>query len=223
MKDEYINMLKTHEEFVERVQNLIGEMDFEYMSTRIDVRSIKGIIAKLLKERERLHLSIDDKYNLSQEVIDIIESDLQGLRERYDGAIKSLENILNLRDESICVEKQHTNDEKSRELPDKLNNDIAREYFSKAIELDLMDEKYNWKDSRGGLAYFVAKMSEKLDLLDRPTYNTIYKEYEKAVHWEPFEELFEIKKGTLRGYYSKYKNGTVDPPKAANKIDSIFE
>lgn len=107
-------------------------------------------------------------------------------------------------------------------LPDELNNEAAKEYFAKAIEVGLMDEKFKWKSTIGALSYFVAQISHKLNLLDKNVYNSTSERDEQEVRWEPFEKLFNLKKGTLRGYYSKIRTGKVELPKVAYTIDSIF-
>ena len=110
----YIDMLKSHEKAIERVKGLVNDMSLEYVSKRINTKPIKGIVLKLLKEREKLYISIDDKYNISQEFADIIEKDLQNLRDRYTGVIKSLENIIRTRENHLHDEPQHSNESKSR-------------------------------------------------------------------------------------------------------------
>lgn len=69
-------------------------------------------------------------------------------------------------------------------LPDELNNEAAKEYFAKAIEVGLMNGEYKWLVGEEDLAYFCSQMSTMLEMSNR-MYNGKY-----VVAWQPFVALF---------------------------------
>lgn len=74
------------------------------------------------------------------------------------------------------------------QLPAELDNEHARKYFDLAVEKGLMTGDYKWNKTKALLAFFAAKMSDKLSLSNRQNTNG-----SKQVSWKPFEALFNVK------------------------------
>ena len=102
-------------------------------------------------------------------------------------------------------------------LPDRLQKEDAQKYFSKAIELGLMDDKYKWLKGMQLLACFAREMSLKLDM--GKGYNA---DKTKRISWRPFEDLFGIKHGKLRLNYNDIQK-TGQEPSDIDLIKEVFE
>ena len=96
-------------------------------------------------------------------------------------------------------------------MPKELETDEAKRYFDKAINLGLLDNKYNWLEGTQMLAYFVSEMSNKLHLGKG-----------NRISWKPFETLFKVQHGKLRlNLNDIQKSGNFPRNKAI--IDKIFK
>ena len=102
-------------------------------------------------------------------------------------------------------------------IPKELSTPEAKMYFKKAIELGLMDNKYQWLKGLQMLACFAVKMSEVLGLG-----KGMLSDGRKRVSWKPFETLFKVEKGKLRLNYNDILK-TGQEPKEAYLIDKVFE
>ena len=96
-------------------------------------------------------------------------------------------------------------------LPKELDNDEAKRYFNKAINLGLMENGYKWLKGLQMLACFAREMSSKLNMGKG-----------KRISWKPFEKLFGVKDGKLRSNYNDIQK-TGQEPKEAYLIDRVFE
>lgn len=103
------------------------------------------------------------------------------------------------------------------QIPSVLKNDKASEYFAKAMKVGLMNEKYEWLGSNFLLACFCRELSINLDLGKGRNSNG-----EKRVCWKPFEQLFNVKKGSLRVSLNDIQK-TGNDPIGIEKIDALFE
>lgn len=104
----------------------------------------------------------------------------------------------------------------AQQLPSELDNDRAKEYFAKAVEAGLMSEQFEWLTTQALLACFCREMSLNLDL------GKGYSEGQKRLSWKPFEQLFNIKKGSLRGSLNDIQKTGQDPI-GIEKINAIFQ
>lgn len=104
-----------------------------------------------------------------------------------------------------------------QQLPNKLNTEQAKIYFSKAVEAGLMTKQYKWQKSQLLLACFAREMSLKLCLNKAQNTDGTYR-----ISWQPFEELFGLKKHVLRTSYNDMQK-TGQPPKNIEIVDSIFK
>lgn len=88
-----------------------------------------------------------------------------------------------------------------KQLPTELDNDNFKAILSRALEKKIVDDKgnghYEWKRSLYLLAYFAIRVTKVLGIDKR--YNTV-------ASWKPFEDLFEVKPGTLRGKPHDWEN-----------------
>ena len=108
--------------------------------------------------------------------------------------------------ECICGKKTWM-----RLLPAELNNDDFKKILSKAIEKGLIDDNYKWLKGMQLLACFCHDVSQKLTLGKGG-----------RIAWKPFEELFGIKKGTLRSNYNDIQKTGQNPSDIA-LVDSVFQ
>ena len=102
----------------------------------------------------------------------------------------------------------------STALPPELNNDEAKEILARARALELISEsegKLHWQGSQRLLAYFSRKMSQRLQLGAGG-----------RIAWQPFEELFDVEAGTLRGIDRDLKRDGVKP-KGWQQVDACME
>ena len=110
------------------------------------------------------------------------------------------------------------------DLPSELNTDKAKKILQKAVQTNLCDDSYTWKDSMQLLAYFADKMSHYLALT-----NKMDKDGNIQTSWKPFEAPFEYKgkvqgKAKLKGAKQNWmKNNTRFEPTGHEKIDTLFE
>lgn len=118
-------------------------------------------------------------------------------------------------DEQSQQETQHTYN--AQQIPEQLNTDKAKQYFEKAIELELMDNCFRWKKGLQMLSCFAREMSLKLDLNKASNSDGT-----KRISWKPFEELFGIEHGKLRLNYNDIQK-TGQNPSESNLIDKVFE
>lgn len=103
------------------------------------------------------------------------------------------------------------------QIPSVLNNDRANKYFAKAMEAGLMNEKFEWQETKFLLACFCRELSIKLDLGKGCNSNG-----EKRLCWKPFEQLFNVPKGSLRACLNDIQK-TGNNPIGIEKVDAIFE
>lgn len=103
------------------------------------------------------------------------------------------------------------------QLPPELQTDEARKYFERARELGLIDEKYNWLDGKEMLACFAREMSLKLNLG-----KGVNSDGSPRLSWKPFEQLFGIKSGKLRGNLNDIRNKRGSDPSKGKLIDIVF-
>ena len=149
-------------------------------------------------------------WNLTERRYDFDNS--EDLRLYCDVEFVRLQNAMGI----VCdlIEKRPTDERPpltAQQLPDKLNTDEARRYFDKAIELGLMSDDYKWLKGLQMLACFARDFSLKLNLGkgDR-------------ISWKPFEALFGIPQGKLRGNYNDIQK-TGQNPSESGLIDKVFE
>ena len=104
----------------------------------------------------------------------------------------------------------------STALPPELNNDEAKEILARARALELVsvvDGKLQWRESQRLLAYFCKAMSDKLQLGTGG-----------RTAWQPFEELFDVEAGTLRGSYRDVQRDNKDgKPRGCEQVDACME
>ena len=99
----------------------------------------------------------------------------------------------------------------AQQLPDELKTDEAQRYFSKAVELGLMDNGYKWLKGLQMLSCFTWEMSRRLSLGKG-----------NRTAWKPFEILFGVDKGKLRLNYNDIQK-TGQNPSESSLIDKVFE
>lgn len=104
-----------------------------------------------------------------------------------------------------------------QQLPKELETEEAKRYFAKAIELGLMDNNYKWLKGLQMLSSFAREMSLKLNLNKATNADKT-----KRIAWKPFEQLFGVERGKLRGNYNDIQKTGVEP-KEKDLIDKVFE
>ncbi|MBD5191344.1 MAG: hypothetical protein HDS88_00470 [Bacteroidales bacterium] len=100
----------------------------------------------------------------------------------------------------------------------------AQKYINAAIAVGLTNEQYDWlpKNQKGTkhltlLAYFACKMSDALNLGHGRNSNG-----STRIRWQPFEELFKLKKGKLRTLYNEIHKTGLNPI-GSDLVDRVFE
>lgn len=110
------------------------------------------------------------------------------------------------------------------DLPSELNTDKAKTILKKAIQANLCDDNYIWKETKQLLAYFADKMSHYLNLT-----NKMGNDGKIQTSWKPFETLFEYEgkergKNKLKGAKQNWMRiNTQFEPTGYEKIDALFE
>lgn len=102
-------------------------------------------------------------------------------------------------------------------LPDLLNNDEAKRYFKKAINIGLIDANYKWLKGFQLLACFAREMSLRLQLGKGANSDD-----SPRISWKPFETLFKLPNGKLRSNYNDIQK-TGQNPSNIWMIDKVFE
>ena len=120
-------------------------------------------------------------------------------------------------------DKEQQKDDVHVQLPQRLNTELARKIFSKAINAGMMEEKgnhYKWKQSKVLLSY----MCGRIYCEDRPKYN----EREEKTFWKcgrteffPDSELNELFMVTDIGQ-SRQNRKDRPVPQGSEKIDELF-
>ena len=105
----------------------------------------------------------------------------------------------------------------SPDIPEELITPEAREIFTKAQELGLMDGNYKWLKTDRLLACFAREMSLKLKL--GKGYN---RKGEERISWKPFEILFGKQKNKLSSSYNDMQK-TGEPPIGIELVYEIFK
>lgn len=117
-----------------------------------------------------------------------------------------------LKEKYLCGRQQPQSlNPEPQQIAKELTTPEAKTYFQKAISLGLMDSNYHWLKGWQMLACFAREMSRKLNMGkgDR-------------IAWKPFEILFKVPFGKLRGNYNDVQK-TGQDPKEAYLIDRVFE
>lgn len=96
-------------------------------------------------------------------------------------------------------------------LPDELNTDEVLRYFAKAKEIGLIDDNYKWLKGKQLLACFCREMSLKLNLGKG-----------ERISWQPFEILFNTKKGEPRSNLNDIQK-TGKEPTDIYLVNKVFE
>lgn len=168
-------------------------------------------------------LFIDNRLEYPQEALNILESDLKNLRDRYDLLIQRIDHqISSLQDDECSPDSVMV-------IPKELNTDKAKQLLERAVKAGLIDDTngYKWLESDTLLAYFVEKSSDYLGL-SKGEYQSVEgknkTESKKRISWKPFEALFKLKGGKLRNdkknYYLKENDWL---PTGHEKIDALFD
>ena len=119
--------------------------------------------------------------------------------------------------DEVQTEPKQAAPEPQQTIPYELNNDEAKRYFKKAINIGLMDANYKWLKGLGLLACFARDMSIKLQLGKGVNSNGSHR-----ISWKPFETLFNQPKGKLRLNYNDIQK-TGQPPRDIWMVDKVFE
>lgn len=106
--------------------------------------------------------------------------------------------------------QQENPDTTTNHLPSELDTENAHKYLTKAKEIGLIDDNYKWLKGKQLLACFCHDMSQKLNLGKG-----------NRIAWKPFEALFGIEKGKLRGSYNDIQKTGQNPSDIA-LVDDIF-
>lgn len=100
-------------------------------------------------------------------------------------------------------------------LPPELSTPEAMKYWKKAQEAGLVDEHYQWLETKVLLACFAKEMSDRFDL-GKGTNS----DGSKRINWKIFENLFGV--SNLRGALNDLKK-TGDNPLNINLVNDIFK
>lgn len=228
----YINVLNSHEEALNKVQNVIKQMTSEYIERMINVKPIEGILFKLLKERDKLHISIEDKYSISQELGDIIEQDLTDLKNRYDGTIKTLEHILRTHKKSFqqdpSNEPQHSDNNSNvveheqqqakQDIPLLRGTQQEIDVFGKALQkgyMSLCNGGYKWTKSKRLLAYMCGRLYCGDRIREDDNDDIHYKKGRQQLPAKELKALFNENVGANRDVMTA-------PPRGHWIIDDLF-
>lgn len=114
-------------------------------------------------------------------------------------------------------EPEQAAQEPQQTMPNELNNDEAKRYFKKAIDIGLMDANYKWLKGLQLLACFARDMSINLHLG-----KGVNSHDSPRISWKPFETLFKLPVGKLRLNYNDIQK-TGQPPRDIWMVDKVFE
>ena len=109
-----------------------------------------------------------------------------------------------------AAQGQQIGNNEPQPIPKELDNDEAKTYFKKAVELGLMTDDFRWLKGLQMLSCFAREMSLKYNLGKG-----------ERISWKPFETLFGVPKGKLRLNYNDIQK-TGQNPSEAYLIDKIF-
>ena len=233
----------TKNEFDGLLKEYCKKMDDRYVKADIwlNIKTDDEIMQLLRTDTIRNFLSIADrylKYDKSRfsgmdiekgyyNIEDGFYINLEKLYKSFQRRCKTINENINLwirlhqqvtTDSEPQPEAQITvNEPQQIKLPKELDNDEAAKYFAKAIEVGVMDEKYNWLKGLQLLSCFARDMSLKLGLSKAQNSDGT-----KRITWKPFEQLFKIDNGKLRSNYNDIQK-TGDLPKDIHLINKIFE
>ncbi len=104
-----------------------------------------------------------------------------------------------------------------QQLPKELETEEATRYFTKAIELGLMNDNYEWSKGLQMLSLFAREMSLRLKLSKATNADGTGR-----IAWKPFEQLFNIEKNKLRSNFNDIQKTGIEP-KEKDLIDKVFE
>lgn len=125
--------------------------------------------------------------------------------------------LSNLRNEHLQQNTQSLNPEPQQIVPDVLNNDEAKRYFEKAINIGLMDADFKWLRGMQLLACFAREMSLRLQLGKGANSDN-----RPRISWKPFETLFKLPNGKLRSNNNDIQKTGQDPSDIW-MVDKVFE
>lgn len=124
--------------------------------------------------------------------------------------------LMELKSEFMTQQPQSLSPE-PQQISEELETPEAQRYFKKAIDLGLMDSNYHWLKGLQMLACFAAKMSDVLDMGKGQLADG-----RKRISWKPFEALFCLPVGKLRGNFSDIQK-TGAYPSEYWLIEKVFE
>jgi hypothetical protein len=124
--------------------------------------------------------------------------------------------LMELKSEFMTQQHQSLSPE-PQQISKELATPEAQRYFKKAIDLGLMDSNYHWLKGLQMLACFAAKMSDVLDMGKGQLADG-----RKRISWKPFEALFCLPVGKLRGNFSDIQK-TGAYPSEYWLIEKVFE
>ena len=125
--------------------------------------------------------------------------------------------LSNLRNEHLQQNTQSLNPEPQQIVPDVLNNDEAKRYFEKAINIGLMDADFKWLRGMQLLACFAREMRLRLQLGKGANSDN-----RPRISWKPFETLFKLPNGKLRSNNNDIQKTGQDPSDIW-MVDKVFE
>lgn len=129
---------------------------------RLNYPSTQGQLVKCKDVclRGQNKLFIENRLEYPQDALDILESDLNDLKSRYDLLIKRIDHQMTLQFQEN-QNKSKSSQPMQNQIPKEFNTDEVNGYFKKAINAGLMektDNGFNWKEKKSLLAYFIERI-----------------------------------------------------------------
>ena len=157
-----------------------------------------------------VHLKIVEDFSISLIIRDIFDYYHKTIIPR-----KALSELSNTPNQEQEPQEQEPQTPTNPILPPKLSTPEAMKYWKKAQEAGLVDEHYQWLETKVLLACFAKEMSDRFDL-GKGTNS----DGSKRINWKIFENLFG--ESNLRGALNDLKK-TGDNPLNINLVNDIFK
>ena len=191
----------------------------KYIQTICDIKALYGELLEACNTYNKSELIFSP--DLSEIVGETGMSDYDNLRYRRvcdaRGFVEEILGLYKIEGNQSTKPQQELIDI----LPEQLKTDEAVKIFQQAIDAKLIEktnEGLKWKETNQLLAYFATKLSDRFNLSTK-----LNKDGNKTTAWKPFEELFNLKEGTLKVAKQNWMRLNLDfEPTGFEKVKVLF-